>query len=169
MHCDGTPITDKAQMVRVEGTTFGAPIDWNNDLIVPDAVGWQDVNFNGSTAANPDSPFKGFSDSQNIDLTQIGARGGAAGFSGGGGGFLTQGGGGVPHPGWWRLPHPGRGRIPHPRRWRLPHPRWWRLPDARWWWVPNPRWWRLPDPRWWRGAGLGFGQFHRRSADRADL
>ena len=94
MHCDGTPITDGAQMVRVDGTTIGSPIDWNNDLIVPDAVGWQDVNFNGSTAANPDSPFTWFSDSQNIDLTQIGARTGAAGFSGGGGGFLTQGGGG---------------------------------------------------------------------------
>ena len=98
MHCDGTPITDGAQMVRVDGTTFGSPIDWNNDLIVPDAVaGPQDVNFDGvieSSENNPPNPLQGFSDSPNIDLTQIGARGGAAGFSGGGGGFLSQGGGG---------------------------------------------------------------------------
>jgi len=97
MHCDGSPITDGAQIVRVDGTTFSAPIDWNNNLIVPDPtqpVVWQDVNFNGTTALSPDSPLKGFNDSQAIDLAQIGARGGAFGYSGGGGGFLTQGGGG---------------------------------------------------------------------------
>ena len=108
MHCDGTPITDGAQMVRVDGTTFGAPIDWNNDLIVPDAVvgypvvgsGYQDVNFNGSTTTSQDAPLNGFNDGQvlnpvsSVALQQIGARAGASGFSGGGGGFLTQGGGG---------------------------------------------------------------------------
>ena len=91
------PITDGAQIVRVDGTTFSAPIDWNNNLIVPDPtqpVVWQDVNFNGTTALSPDNPLKGFNDSQGIDLSQIGARAGAFGFSGGGGGFLTQGGGG---------------------------------------------------------------------------
>ena len=94
-HCDGTPITDGAQMVRVDGSTFGSPIDWNNNGSTLDGtVAWQDANFNGSTSAAPDSTFSGFDDAQNIDLTQIGARGGAAGFSGGGGGFLTQGGGG---------------------------------------------------------------------------
>ena len=95
MHCDGSPITDGAQMVRVDGTTIGAPIDWNNDLIVPDVVVWQDVNFNGSTVNSPDSPFRGFNDWQAIDLSQIGARAGAYGFSGGGGGLLSQGGGGL--------------------------------------------------------------------------
>jgi len=97
MHCDGSPITNGAQMVRVDGTTFGAPIDWNNNLIVPDPtqpVARQDVNFNGSTAAFPDGLLKGFNDAEAIDLAQIGARAGAFGFSGGGGGFLTQGGGG---------------------------------------------------------------------------
>jgi hypothetical protein len=107
LHCDGTPITDGAQMVRVDGNTFSAPLDWNNNFIVPDAIEpipWQDVNFNGSTANSPDLPFKGFNDgqalafigysTQGIDLSQIGARAGAFGFSGGGGGFLSQGGGG---------------------------------------------------------------------------
>ena len=98
MHCDGRPITDGAQMVRVDGTTFAAPIDWNNNVIVPDLtepVAWQDVNFNGSTANTPDAPYRGFNDWQAIDLGQIGARAGAYGFSGGGGGLLSQGGGGL--------------------------------------------------------------------------
>jgi hypothetical protein len=95
MHCDGSLITDGAQMVRVDGTTFGTPIDWNNDLNVPNAVGWQDVNFNGSTANSPDAPLRGFNDSQAINLAQIGARAGAYGFSGGAGGLLSQGGGGL--------------------------------------------------------------------------
>ena len=97
MHCDGTPITDGAQVVRVDGSTFSSPIDWNNNLIVPDLVepvAWQDVNFNGSTSALPDPPFNGYNDASAINLSQIGARAGAYGFSGGGGGFLTQGGGG---------------------------------------------------------------------------
>ena len=97
MHCDGTPITDGAQVVRVDGSTFSSPIDWNNNLTVPDLVepvAWQDVNFNGSTSALPDLPFNGYSDAPAINLSQIGARAGAYGFSGGGGGFLTQGGGG---------------------------------------------------------------------------
>ena len=52
------------------------------------------MNFNGSTSLSPDDPLKGFNDSQAIDLAQIGARAGAFGFSGIGGGFLTEGGGG---------------------------------------------------------------------------
>jgi hypothetical protein len=99
MHCDGTPITDGAQMVRVDGTTLGAPIDWNNNLVIDpiEPVAAQDVNFDGSieTFTN-DLPaaLQGFDDGSAIDLSQIGARAGAFGFSGGGGGFLTQGGGG---------------------------------------------------------------------------
>ncbi|HEV2388114.1 MAG TPA: hypothetical protein VGS20_12755 [Candidatus Acidoferrales bacterium] len=96
-HCDGTPITNGAQMVRVEGTTFSSPIDWNNNFIVPDAtepVAWQDVNFNGSTAGSPDAPFKGFNEWQNVDLRQMGARASAFGFSGGGG-IGDFGGGGI--------------------------------------------------------------------------
>jgi len=53
------------------------------DLTEP--VAWQDVNFNGSTLASPDSPFPGFNDWVNFDLRQIGARESAFGFSGGGG------------------------------------------------------------------------------------
>jgi hypothetical protein len=99
-HCNGTPITDGAQMVRVDGSTFSAPIDWNNNLIVPDAtepVAWQDVNFNGSTFGSPDAAFPGFNDWINLDLRQMGSRAGTFGFSGGGGGFPdTAGGGGFP-------------------------------------------------------------------------
>jgi hypothetical protein len=45
-HCDGTAIgQNEPRLVRVDGTTFSAPIDWNNNLTVPDAVepvAWQD-------------------------------------------------------------------------------------------------------------------------------
>jgi hypothetical protein len=101
-HCDGSPITDGAQMVRVDGSaffplgaTFSAPIDWNHNLaldtsqLIP-----QDVDFNGTTSDS----FQGFSDWVNLDLRQIGARANAFGFSGGGsrvgGGGSRVGGGG---------------------------------------------------------------------------
>src|SRR5262249_47072568 len=84
-HCDGTPITDGAQMVRVDGNFIDAPkVDWNNDFIVPDAAGTQDVNFNG-IIDDINSPLQGFNDWANIDLRQIAARGGAFGLSGAGG------------------------------------------------------------------------------------
>jgi hypothetical protein len=36
-------------MVRVDGSAPPAPvIDWNNDLVVPDAVSSQDINFDGT-------------------------------------------------------------------------------------------------------------------------
>ena len=102
-HCDGSPITDGAQMVRVDGSaffppgsTFSAPIDWNHNLalntslLIP-----QDVDFNGSTS----DAFKGFNDWVNLDLRQIGVRADAFGLSGGsgsrfGGGGSRFGGGG---------------------------------------------------------------------------
>jgi len=108
IHCDGTPILDGAQMVRVDGSTFSAPIDWNNDLDpVPDPnpenpVPWQDVNFNGSTFSSPDPPpspafndMQGFNDWINVDLRQVGSRANGFGFSSGGGypPDLTGGGG----------------------------------------------------------------------------
>ncbi|MGE5109470.1 MAG: hypothetical protein ACM3JB_01340 [Acidobacteriaceae bacterium] len=90
-HCDGTPITDGTQMVRVDGTTtlavgqtYSTPIDWNNDFITPDFTGYQDVNFNGPLANSADSAFVGFKDWDAVDLTQIGARANAFGFSGSG-------------------------------------------------------------------------------------
>jgi hypothetical protein len=84
-------------MVRVNGTSF-TQVDWNNDLIVPDAVGHQDVNFNGSIDA---APFRGFNDWASFDLRQIGARWSVDGFSGGsihtvGGGSIHTVGGGSP-------------------------------------------------------------------------
>ena len=72
------------------GSTFSGPLDWNNDLIVPNPVKPQDVNFNGITG---DSPFTGFNDWQSMDLRQISAASGGFGLSGGGG--LLNGGGGL--------------------------------------------------------------------------
>jgi len=93
--------------VRVDGVvapggTFSAPLDWNDDLIAPDAVNPPgiDVNFNGLIDAGP---FSGFDDWQMIDLQQIGGRENAFGFSGGGvkfgGGGVKFGGGGVDNDG----------------------------------------------------------------------
>lgn len=73
-------------MTRVDGTTYSAPIDWNNNLITPDPlepVAWQDVNFNGSTSASPDAPLQGFNDWLNLDLRQTSARANTFGTSGG--------------------------------------------------------------------------------------
>ena len=98
-HCDGTTITDGAHMVRVDGSTFSAPIDWNNDndpVSDPNPenpVAWQDVNFNGSTLSSPDPPFQGFNDWINVDLRQVGSRASAFGLSGGGTAFDVPGGG----------------------------------------------------------------------------
>lgn len=87
VHCDGTPIApNEPPAVRVEGSTFSSPIDWNNNLIVPDAgepVAWQDVNFNGSTSNLPDPAFRGFNDWAHVDLLQMSARENALGFSAG--------------------------------------------------------------------------------------
>jgi hypothetical protein len=107
-HCDGSPLgpNDVAE-VRVDGAvapggTFSAPLDWNNDLIVPDAVKPPgiDLNYNGSTS---DAAFSGFDDWQAINLQQIGARENAFGYSGGGvkfaGGGVKFAGGGVDNDG----------------------------------------------------------------------
>lgn len=94
LHCDGSPVGQgEPPAVRVDGSTFSAPVDWNNDFIVPDADAWQDVNFNGSTSGSPDAPFPGFSDWANIDLRQIGARANTFGASSGSGSLLGAGGG----------------------------------------------------------------------------
>jgi hypothetical protein len=106
-HCDGTPLAPgEAAAVRVDGFvtqggTFSAPLDWNNNLLVPDdpiASPGVDVNYNGFTG---DSPFSGFSDWQvlnpsptgGVALQQMSARAGAFGFSEGGG--VKSGSGGV--------------------------------------------------------------------------
>ena len=102
LHCDGTPILDGAQMVRVDGSTFtepggfSGPIDWNNDGNTTDTGLVQDINFreNFFNSPNVESPFAGFNDWLNVDLRQIGSRENALGFSGGA--PLLAGGGGVP-------------------------------------------------------------------------
>jgi hypothetical protein len=80
-HCDGSPITDGANMVKMKGSTFSSPIDWNNDGAIEAATfGPQDINFNGTVG---DPAFHGFNDWVNLNLTQIGARRNVGGFSGG--------------------------------------------------------------------------------------
>jgi hypothetical protein len=96
-HCDGSALgPNDVPGVRVDGTvtaggTYSAPLDWNNNFIVPDTVNppGVDLNYNGSTS---DAAFSGFDDSQGINLQQIGARENAFGYSGGG---VKFGGGGV--------------------------------------------------------------------------
>jgi hypothetical protein len=107
-HCDGSALgLNDTKSVRVDATvaaggTYSAPLDWNNDFIVPDAVNppGVDLNYNGSTS---DTAFSGFDDSQGINLQQIGARENAFGYSGGGvkfgGGGVKFGGGGVDNDG----------------------------------------------------------------------
>jgi hypothetical protein len=90
-HCDGTPITDGAQMVRLEGPLVAGAVDWNNDGNTSATNLSQDINFNGT----PDPPFTGFNDWASLDLRQIGARRGVFGFSGDVWGTLDDGTGGT--------------------------------------------------------------------------
>jgi len=90
-HCDGTPITDGAQMVRLEGPLVPGAIDWNDDGNTTDKGLSQDVNFNGQL----DTALMGFNDWVNLDLRQIGARRGVFGFSGDVWGTLDDGSGGT--------------------------------------------------------------------------
>ena len=91
-HCDGTPLLPGEMMVRVDGTTFGSPIDWNNDLTIEAGIYKQDSNFNGITG---DPPFQGSNDWMpfdllsglhqiGVELRQIGARRNAFALSGSG-------------------------------------------------------------------------------------
>ncbi len=90
-HCDGTPITDGAQMVRVDGSTYSTNIDWdNNNVIDPGPLTPQDVNFNGVIG---DAGFQGFNDWLNTNLSQVGARRGIGGYSTDVGGADIYGGG----------------------------------------------------------------------------
>lgn len=106
-HCDGTPLTSAdVPGVRVNGTVapggnFSAPLDWNNDLVAPDAIKSPgvDINYNGSVG---DAPFSGFSDwqivnptpaSNGVALQQMSARWNAYGSSGAGGTKISPTGG----------------------------------------------------------------------------
>ncbi len=90
IHCEGTPITDGAQMVRLQGPLVPGAIDWNNNGTTNTAadVGFaQDINFNNNNF-NPavagffDSPFAGYNDWASLDLRQIGGAPGVFGYSG---------------------------------------------------------------------------------------
>ena len=107
-HCDGSPLTAAdVPAVRVEGTltpngTYSAPLDWNNDFVIPDAISGLgiDINYNGITG---DPSFSGYNDwepavensgvvTQGINFQQMGAREDSFGYSAGG---LKSGGGGI--------------------------------------------------------------------------
>ena len=104
-HCDGTPLTSAdVPAVRVDGGlaaggTYSGPLDWNNDLVVPNALiaPGVDLNYNGAVG---DPAFTGFNDWQSVDLQQMNARASSFGFSQAGGlkaagGGLKAGGGGI--------------------------------------------------------------------------
>jgi hypothetical protein len=103
-HCDGTPLgpNDVAE-IRVDGSqattgNYSAPLDFNHDLTVPDAIvsPGVDLNYNGNIG---DAPFSGFNDWNVVNLQQVGARENAFGYSAGGvnfeGGGVNFEGGGV--------------------------------------------------------------------------
>jgi len=114
-HCDGTPlILNEPAAYRVDGKLgpggiIPAPLDFNNDLVIPDAISaaegqpqGEDLNHNGVIGDS----FQGFDDWANIDLQQMNARGSGFGFSDGGGlqlkgggGLQLKGGGGVDNEG----------------------------------------------------------------------
>lgn len=71
-HCDGTPVLDNSQFVRIDGTSLAAsPIDWNGDGSLAGVGLSQDINFNGAIT---NKAFQGFNDWANINLQQVGAR-----------------------------------------------------------------------------------------------
>ena len=85
-HCDGSPQTlGEAPAVRVDATvssggTLSAPLDFNNDLVTPDAIKSPGVDLDHNGAVG-DAPFLGFNEWNVINMQQIGARSGAFGFS----------------------------------------------------------------------------------------
>ena len=103
VHCDGTPLLpNEPPAVRVDGAlasggSFSAPLDWNNDLITPDAVAapGKDLNHNGILG---DLPFSGFNDwavldaTNSVALQQMSGRANAFGLSGSSGLKPTAGG-----------------------------------------------------------------------------
>jgi hypothetical protein len=111
-HCDGSPlILNESAAYRVDGKldpggTIPATLDWNNDLVIPDAINAapgaptaEDLNHNG---ALDQASFSGFDDWAGVNLQQMNARSSGFGFSDGGGlqlkgggGLQLKGGGGV--------------------------------------------------------------------------
>ncbi len=73
-HCNGSAIEDNAQMIRVEGTNVGGPIDWNaNGNTSDNPVPLQDINFDG-VPNDASAPLNGFNDWDNLRLNQVGSR-----------------------------------------------------------------------------------------------
>lgn len=103
VHCDGSPLLpNEPPAVRVDGTlqtgaSFSGPLDWNNDLMTPDAVPapGEDLNHNGILG---DTPFSGFNDwailngANSVALQQMSSRSNAFGLSGDSGLKPTAGG-----------------------------------------------------------------------------
>jgi VCBS repeat-containing protein len=81
-HCDGSPLlpTDPP-MVRIDGRTAAAPVDWKADAALDTTPFAQDVNFNGRTA-RPTGPdvLAGSDDWAKIDFAQTGGRRSAGGL-----------------------------------------------------------------------------------------
>ncbi len=83
-HCDGSPsLPTDVPMVRLDGTSATAPIDWLNDGVVGGPVSDQDINFDGlltpvsTTSAAPNGPLLGSNDWLYIrqhGLRQVGSR-----------------------------------------------------------------------------------------------
>jgi hypothetical protein len=77
-HCDGsflsgqeyTDWTNGNGMVRVEGSTRTAPIDWNMNGITTDTGVSQDITFNGAKS----TLTAGLNDWDQVDLRQVGSR-----------------------------------------------------------------------------------------------
>jgi hypothetical protein len=72
--CNGTPAAPGEDMVRVEGTSPVAPLDWNADGVV-NGTATQDVNFSGPVADQPFTALNaGADDYVRMDLRQVGGR-----------------------------------------------------------------------------------------------
>jgi len=72
-HCDGSDITNGAEMVRVDGTSVSGGIDWDGDGSIENGTVVGDINFNGVDETGA-SPLRGFNDWANVRLNQVGAR-----------------------------------------------------------------------------------------------
>lgn len=72
-HCDGSQITNGAQMIRVDGTSVAGGIDWDGDGSVENGTVAGDINFNGVDETGA-APLSGFNDWSHIRLNQVSAR-----------------------------------------------------------------------------------------------
>ena len=80
--CDGSPITDGAQLIRLEND-FTNFIDWNHDRQLTPGAQRLDVNFSGIVGDGPNGGkvFLDSNDWANLNLQQVGARSNVGGLS----------------------------------------------------------------------------------------